>query len=353
MHVAIKPVTPDIPSAYLKPLADVLDRANGKSTTLRAGIAYATYSGTRLLITQCESKPEWSSLRKLFLVGLHHGITEPSALSGLRSLPNAEVRVVVPGGRLSLDALYSSRIYHPKVFAVCEDRSNTIAFLQAGSANLTAAAIGDAPTNHELGVAIYGRNGKSVDRSGQFMPWWEAAWTLGRVADTTVIRRYAELRKKMLEQNPLLRGAIATPNEIEFATTLFIEVGAGSGPPHARHQVEFPESIVRYFGKPRQGRRDLTLIAGNKSWRNRPLSFKQTTFGVAIWRLGMPTQTTGGDPVAQRVIRFERTAKRWQFRYRVLDVNGREHRQCIADANLHGHLGSTGGPSGRQFGFFG
>jgi hypothetical protein len=155
-----------------------------------------------------------------------------------------------------------------------------------------------------------------------------------------------------LEENPLLQSDVEVPADIETAAYFFIEVGAGSGPPGFRHQVEFPESLVRYFGPAQRHRRPLTLRRGVTEWRGRPLSYKRTTFNVEIWRLGMPTQTAGGEAISHRVIRFTRTDEPETFEFAVVDVTSHDFQDWITKANVFGHLGATRGLNSRRYGFY-
>ena len=317
---------------------------------LKAGFAYATWGGVDIFTSYVGSLSNWKAAPKQFLIGIHHGITEPSALELLRALDNAEVRIFVPGGKLSASSLFTTPLFHPKVLAITSARK--IRFLQAGSANLTSSAVGSVPRNYEIAIALSAEEGAAGVASGAFRAWWYKMWTESRIVDQALIARYAAVRLDVLRRNPILRHAAGPPSNIRSAQNFFIEVGAASGPPESRHQVEFPESLANYFGKPMRYRRNLTLRSGGNTWKHRPLSYKETTFGVEIWRLGMPTQNAGGDPIAYRAIRFGRMSEPDTFEFEVADVDSDAFAAWTAAANARGHLGTTHGQAGRQYGFY-
>src|SRR5262249_36533064 len=152
------------------------------------------------------------------------------------------------------------------------------------------AAIGANPKNDEFAIALSDEHGDGVDGLGLWNPWWSGIWKRSRRLDRRLISAYGELRRRLLGENPVLRFVTEVPPSIATASFFFSEVGAASGPPEERHQIEFPAALARFFGEVQRHRRDLTLRRDGVMWRGRPLSYKRTTFGVEIWRLGMPTQ---------------------------------------------------------------
>ena len=66
----------------------------------------------------------------------------------------------------------------------------------------------------------------------------------------------------------------------------------------------------------------------------------------------MPTQHTGGDPIAGRAIRFRRTAEGGTFEFEVVDVESEDFAKWVRLANIRGHLGATRGKGGRRYGFY-
>ena len=349
MEVYLEPITASQAHHSFSDFAQALGTADVTTTTVKGGFAYATIGGVGAFLEAVGGSPGWDDVTKQFLIGIHHAITEPAALQSLRALDNSAVKVFVPTRRLTARAFERSPVFHPKVIGIVE--AGELRFLQAGSANLTRAAIGLTPRNHEFSMAAR-HDTSDVDPDGVFDDWWDSLWAEARPVTSRLIRQYARLRRGVFDDNPILGASTDVPATIAEADHLFSAVGAGSGPPGARHQIEFPESLVRFFGVPQKTRRDLTLSCGGDEWSGRPLSYKQTTYGVDFWRLGMPTQTSGGPPVAQRAILFSRTPDPDVFEFEVTDV-GSPHQLSWADAaSLRGHLGATGGAVGRQYGFY-
>ena len=262
----------------------------------------------------------------------------PRGLTSYAVSERTQIRAFVPGRRLTHRAFAMTPVFHPKVLALVTNYGLTA--IQAGSANLTSAAIGKSPSNYELALSTLAADASSLDAQGKFDNWWVSLWDASRVVDRRFIRQYARLRQQVLEGNPILRTMIETPETIKDAQHFFLEVGAGSGPPGQRHQVEFPKTLAEFFGEATYSRRDLRLRQQKQVWDERPLSHKRTSYGVDIWRLGMPTQTTGGPTIAERAIRFTRTEESNAFDFEVTDVGSRDFQTWETSANLSGTSGS-------------
>lgn len=350
MEFRILPVAPNFPHELFHDFTEVLRDTKEFDTEIRAAFAYATYRGIDEFLKAVRKSGNWDETSKFILTGVHNAITEPSALEVLRKLERTEVRAFIPGRRLTSGSFSAKPVFHPKVLALTSGEA--LQAIQAGSANLSAAAIGTEAGNYELATYAGSSKAAELDPDSRFLGWWTEVWDASRVVDRRFIRKYADLRQEALERNPIVRATVETPETINAAQHFFLEVGAGSGPPGARHQVEFPESLVQFFGELSHARRDITLRADGQEWTDRPLSFKHTSFGVDIWRLGMPTQAKGGAPVAKRAIRFTRTDTPLAFAYEVTDVDSEVFRDWERLANLSGHIGTTQGQGGRRYGFY-
>ena len=348
MRIDLFPSCPNSPTEMLTTLAHVLHTRT--LDTLRAGFAYVTVGGASELITALGQSSDWDSIRKEFVIGISQGITEPYALSRLLSLPNSEVGVFLPNRLLSKAALYDTPTFHGKILACCLGKTATPIVVIASSANLTTSAVGPKPRNYEFGVGVVSdENGESPDGHHLFNPWWQDAWRHSHQIDQRFIEKYAELRKPFLRKNPALLSVPDAPPTISQAAEFWIEVGKGSG--IQRHQVEFSESLVEFFGPISRTKRILTLQKGRKKWDDRPLSHKVTTFDVEIWRLGMPTIAKGGYPIQDRIVWFQRTETPLEFTFDVADVDSSKARKWEARTNLLGHMGQTKGMHLRRYGF--
>lgn len=352
MRIQIAPVTAGAPHGVFQLFATGLGSAPRDDALLRAGFAYATLAGVQEFIARGTEYSEWNAMAKQFVIGIHNAITEPSAIEELRNMANSDVRVFVPNGRIVEGVFDAKPVFHPKVLAVSSSTRQDIRYLQVGSANLTAAAIGTNPRNYEFSLALLAEGNTKIDVDGKFGAWWTPLWRQSKPASRELVRRYAALRQKVLQANPILRLAADVPASIRDAQHFFIEVGAGSGPPGLRHQVEFSAALARFFGPVRRARRDITLRDASHVWASRPLSHKRTTFEVDIWRLGMPTQTMGGPPIAERAIMFTRNNLPNDFDVAIVDAGSAVFQDWVRSANLHGHLGATRGLRSRQYGFF-
>lgn len=115
--------------------------------------------------------------------------------------------------------------------------------------------------------------------------------------------------------------------EPSHAGTLWIEAGAMSG--GSRNQIEFDEALVAFFtdDPPRLNATIELALGANTRWLDCVLAHKQTTFGVDIYRLSMPTLARGGFDYAGKVVSFERNgpyASRY-FQISVTEVDGDLH----------------------------
>src|SRR5260370_31961176 len=95
---------------------------------------------------------------------------------------------------------------------------------------------------------------------------------------------------------------------LKSATHFWIEAGAMSGDPSHRHQIEFSNDLVQFFGKNALQSEIVTIRLPQQSLHVRPLTYRGTDYGQwsEQWRLGLPTVNMGGPPYAGRVLKFER-----------------------------------------------
>jgi hypothetical protein len=290
-------------------------------------------------------------MEKLWIVGLHRAITQPTAIRRIHALPNCHVKVFVGGRRLNLEALLRGQRFHAKVLAFDSGSANRLSCLMTSSANLTEAAFGSHPHNYEAGISITCEQfPPSVVRS--FNGWWQTVWDTCTDFSYDLLDRYIKIRDEYLERNPDAFADQDRPSvhQIEDARCLWIEAGAMSGGP--RHQVEFSEELARFFGPIVRNRRLFRVAVGMTVRDDRPLSYKVTTLHVEIWRFSLITRDQGGPVYAGRVIHFakDQDAHGELLRVDVADLNSQEHRQWRRQANRYGHLGATSG--NRSYGFY-
>lgn len=332
-------------------LRDVYSRVS-TPTESRLGFAYASDSGLDTLLSQVGDLPNWTGSRKEWIVGLHHGITEPRALERIRSLHNSNLRLFVGGNRLSLSDLVIGRQFHAKVVLITSGagRRRTPVFLLASSANLTGAALSREARNYEAGIAMFG---SAVSRS-DFLAlerWWAEATSASIVATDDVLDQYARLRSTFLDRNPDALAGVDPPSlsQLRTSLTLWIEAGAMSG--GSRNQVEFNRDLAGFFGPTTERTRYLRIRTTGAEWDDRPLAHKVTTYGVDIWRLSLPTHSAGGFSYPNTVIRFKRAvdAHGEYFEIDVAMPTEKKFGRWRSMAHRHGYVGLTSGQ--RSFGF--
>lgn len=337
-------------------LGRVLRRAYARAGTrpvVRFGFAYVSYSGLDSLLSELSDVPNWRDSRKEWIVGLHHGITEPNALERICALSNCSVSVFAGANRLSMTSLAIGQLFHAKLVWLTSAsivRRRPICLL-ASSANMTGAALGSEARNYEAGVALFGATVPSTQVVA-LEEWWNEAKSAALKATDAVLDQYARLRSMFLQRNPDSLAGVDPPSlaQLRSSKTLWIEAGAMSG--GSRNQVEFSRDLAAFFGRVTHGTRLLRIKAKGKEWDDRPLAHKVTTFGVDIWRLSLPTVSGGGFEYPGTVIRIDRTMDRdgEYFEVSVAEPSDRGAARWHATAHRHGYVGVTSGH--RSFGFF-
>jgi len=266
---------------------------SGQQWHARLGFAYVSVSGLEVLLRELNAIKQWENTRKRWILGLHHGITEPTAIARLRSLSRSEVRLFVgDSNRLTANCLNAGQHFHAKVLCVERGRKPNPTCLLASSANLTGAALGATARNYEAGTVLFR---DAIERSSitEFDRWWRSAWHASIGVSDDVLRRYAQFRDQFLNRNPDTLSDLDPPSleNLTAATTLWIESGAMSG--GSRNQVEFNQDLAGFFGQISNQSTMLRIATRRRIWDDRPITPKTTTFGVRIWRLSLPTEAAG------------------------------------------------------------
>lgn len=323
---------------------------------LRVACAYLSQAGLETIESQLLlGRRVFEEYHSEWVIGIHHGVSEPRALETILNWPRATVHLFCPGRRLNAAALRASPRLHAKVVAVMNRLDSDLLSLAASSANITGAALGPNAQNYEIGVS-YAVPAEGDTRA--FNQWWREILRTGVAATIHEVERYAELRQRYLAAFPDRLDDLDAPARLEIgnARYLWIETGAMSGPPEHRHQIEFAEDLAAYFRAPRRNIQ-ISLRHHHDPPHLRPLTFRGTARGqfVEIWRLGLLTRPMGGPPYANRVVRFTRLAQN-EYALEVTDRGSLMARQWLRQANRLGYVGRTGAVSAairRQFGFYG
>lgn len=328
---------------------------SGQQWHARLGFAYVSVSGLEVLLRELNAIKQWENTRKRWILGLHHGITEPTAIARIRSLSRSEVRLFVGGNRLTANSLIGGPHFHAKVLCVERGRKPDPTCLLASSANLTGAALGPTARNYEAGTVLF-RDAIEKSSFVEFNGWWRSAWQESIVVSDVVLDRYAQFRDKFLKKNPDTLSDLDPPSleNLAAATTLWIESGAMSG--GSRNQVEFNQELAGFFGQISNQSTMLRIAARRQMWDDRPITPKTTTFNVAIWRLSLPTETAGGFEYPGKVIRFRRRRDRKGtfFELDVAELDSSRYSRWRSTAQRGGYVGlSSGRGAGRRaFGFY-
>jgi HKD family nuclease len=310
--------------------------------------AYATSSGLQALLPAFSRYGTWEETEKKWVVGVHHGITEPRALKELLSLSNSRTRVFVNGKQLTKESLASSKKLHAKVFCIESGSEKNLSALVAGSANLTGAALGRTSQNYEVGLAYLPDKATSIASS--LNAWWSEVWKNSINVTERLIDDYSLLRQQFIARNPDVVHDLEAPSELDaaHAKSLWMEAGAMSG--GSRNQIEFGRELAAFFGPVENHQRLLVMRNGGMVWNDRPLSPKRTTFGVPIWRLSLPTSYQGAPSYPGKIVKFTRSRGGGSevFRIDVVDAHSPRHLRWLRESHRDGHFSATSG--GRQFG---
>jgi HKD family nuclease len=340
---------PDQPAAVAVILKNFVEAYAPK--TARFVFAYASLAGLRSCLSDTSEK--LNPTLKRWLVGIHHGVTEPAALREIAKFPNCELRIFSPTSKMNEAALWSAEKLHAKIFQVLSDEKQ---LLVVGSANLTRAAMGATCTNFEACTSSVLEKTDEVLKGYETFPqWFGDIWNKALPTTDALIDRYATLRESLIETNPVIIPDLDEYPVVDIgnARHLWIEAGAMSG--GDRNQVEFGPTLARFFGPTMMGTQQLRVRFDGVVREDRPLSYKTTQWGTDIWRLSLITSNQGGPSYPNRIIHLTRTraAAGDEFVLAIADPNSSEARRWKRQANRLGTIAQTGiGASGRTYGVY-
>ncbi|HTD08440.1 MAG TPA: phospholipase D family protein [Solirubrobacteraceae bacterium] len=316
---------------------------------LRFAVAYATTKGCKTLMPRLEERigyKRWSKIPKTVILTTDFHLTEPHALTYLRSL----------GWTVCLSQPARSH-YHPKVYAfVAKGASRAL----VGSANLTQAALTD---NVEAATMSLLSNRRDFE-----LAWNELLATSVELTDPLLKRYVAERRRKPpgvvldRESAPAPRVSVGTLTIFSDAVAvglapasfnaLWVEARGQSG--GSDNQLELPREAYRFFrlggghsnhliGQP-------VLVSGGSEWTDRKLTWHGQGKMNTMERLNLPTLKMGGFPYAGATILFVRERSRYRLTVaRTGDPVVRAWRRASRAAGHEYRLGRT---SPRRCGLF-
>lgn len=191
---------------------DTLLSKSGARLRVKIGCPFVSDAGLELLTDPFLSSSRWTDTEKRWLVGVHHGITEPAALRTILSMVRSQARLFTNGRTLGAQALGASPTFHAKVIGVeqLQAGAHVLEGVVVSSANLTRAALGKTPpsTNFEAGVVV-----TSIDTAeqGAWNVWWSNCWRQGVPLTEQLIGRYEILRERFLRENPAIITLVDPP----------------------------------------------------------------------------------------------------------------------------------------------
>ncbi len=333
-------------------LADAINRfANhGNSHIARYAFAYVSLAGIEDAFGNLQHATAYSQLKKLWVVGIHNGITEPAAIEFLANSPATDVRIHSGSGKIDKAALAGKEKLHAKTIHISGHRGD---LLIIGSANVTRAALGAECRNFEAVASIHTTS--SRDRSA-FTNWFEMIWNDSLPVNASVLDSYSHLRDEFLKQNRVVLPRLdeAPQQTITTRTHLWIDAGAMSG--GDRNQVEFGPLLASFFGPLRRESVNLRLKWNAIERADRPLSHKVTQWGTEIWRFSLITSNQGGPAYPGNIIHFSRhmDARGTYFLLNVASPDSSEANLWRRLANRSGTLAWTGigVATGREYGVY-
>jgi HKD family nuclease len=315
---------------------------------VRAGFAYATESGISSLCED-DSGEDWrNEVQSEWIIGIDQGITEPDALRNLADYSDAQVRVLVPGGELNRRALYRRPRFHAKVVFL-QSQVEDSAFLVTSSANMTASALEDIPTNYEVGTVQSMDSGLTNSDIDEFNEWWEHAWNQSMELSDEFLTKYKNIRNDWFDDNPEIQEfeSSESVNHVSEADCFYIETRAMTG--GSRNQIELSEELSPFIEE--EGG-EITIIYEGTTHTGRPVNPRITDppFGMNITTVYLPT----GPDYTNSYIHLEKLSydpgEEPRYELTVADPSDDLVDEWKEEASTNGVSGQTGG--GREFGFY-
>lgn len=247
-------------------------KAAGAYAALDAAVAYASGRGARLLVDRLQSTSGWASSAKRFLISIDFGITDPSALTFLASLPGAEVRIPNASAVLANVRLMPPRTFHAKGYLFRGRTWGSPSGLVIGSANMTVSALAtgsEAVSTHSWNGTLGRQDSIHLSKCQPFLDWFHDAWARAEPAGPVIPLYDARYRSRPSPRGPredrtrAARAYAADPNRNVVAGRLGAQLLAADavwfqtdvlyanrGPGKAGNQLDTPRGTRVFFGFP-------------------------------------------------------------------------------------------------------
>jgi len=184
-------------------------------------------------------------------------------------------------------ALYLRPRFHAKVVFI-QSEAGEDAYLVNSSANMTASALEDMPTNYEVGTIQSKDSGLTDSDIDTFDEWWMHAWNRSQELTDEFLIEYENLRDGWFENNPEIREfeSSESVNHASEADCFYIETRAMTG--GSRNQIELSEELSPFI-EDRHG--EITIVLGGTTHTGCSVSPRVTDppFGMNITPVYLPT----------------------------------------------------------------
>jgi hypothetical protein len=230
-----------------------------------------------------------------------------------------------------------------------ESRSSEDATLVASSANMTASALEDRPTNYEIGMSQSTETGLTDADIGAFDEWWDSAWERSQQVTGGFLDEYENLRDDYFGSNPDIQEyeSSVTVNHASEADHMWLEtweMTGGSG-----NQIELNTELSPFIDS-EYGQ--ITITLNGATHTDCSVSHRTTDppFGQEITPVYLPT----GNDYTHSFLHFEKllSDSSSQPRYELTvadpddDVVDEWRQRSVGD----GVKSQTGG--GREYGYY-
>lgn len=185
------------PSEMLRAIREAVTSTN--PTSSRVAVAFATGTGCSELLTSMQKACHaWRSVKKAWLIGIDHGVTEPAALEEIACQPNSEVRI--PNAEYLLaNGLRPSQRFHPKTYIFERQTQSDIESggIVCGSCNLTFSGLRTGTEQALLSVLSAPSNKDDREQFKRIIDrgvWWDDVWSSAIPYSASLLKRYGEAR---------------------------------------------------------------------------------------------------------------------------------------------------------------
>ena len=336
----------------------LLDLMRDGVVSVRVCSAYVSMAGSQMLldgIVRSSMNGNYRNVEKTIVTSLDFGLTEPDALRLWRDTDNS--RVLVAGApRLRAGSLTTYAAFHPKLY-IFGRHDGSIGSL-VGSANLTNRGL---TINVEAGwLEMRHRSPGPVNEA------WNAAIRQAVELTPEVLDLYSEHRQRVppeYRDEKIEPGSGAPQVQQDFAYgvmagadvnlgeygQLWVQATRLSG--GARTQLELPRSSHQFFGAAYEGYdyervehiAEPTLVAGNRIWANRPVTWHGDN---RMERINLPSLSMGGYEYENSLILFRRIGPD-KFEFRVYPWDSDAARGYVDASRIAGLVFRVGDRSPR------